>query len=131
MSFNDEHAIETYKSLISISTEAFKALQLLNGGAVVALLAYLGQAAPAHPVLLAQAKLPLGLFIAGLVASTLVYVTAYMTQLALHNENMGHSAHKAGGHQFWLWSSFALGIFSVVLFACGAFACLGVLTNVP
>ena len=43
MSFNDEHAIETYKSLISISTEALKAFQWLNGGAVVALLAYIGQ----------------------------------------------------------------------------------------
>ena len=37
-----EHAIETYKSLVQISVEGMKLLALLNGGAVVALLAYLG-----------------------------------------------------------------------------------------
>ena len=37
------HTDETYKSVISISQESFKAPLLLNGGAVVALLAYLGQ----------------------------------------------------------------------------------------
>lgn len=40
--FNEQHAVETYKSLIAISTEGFRALQLLNGGAIVALLTYLG-----------------------------------------------------------------------------------------
>jgi len=45
MALDQQHAAETYKSLITISVEVFKALVLLNGGAVVALLAYLGQAA--------------------------------------------------------------------------------------
>jgi hypothetical protein len=125
MSFSEEHAIETYKSLISISTDAFKALQLLNGGAIVALLAYLGQMAPARPELLNHAKRPLALFVAGLVLGTLVYITSYLTQLALHNENMGNKAYKGGKHDLWLWVSFALGIASVTLFSFGAFACLG------
>ena len=38
-----EHTSETYRSLISISMEGLKTLLLINGGAVVALLAYLGQ----------------------------------------------------------------------------------------
>jgi hypothetical protein len=37
-----EHAIETYKSLTQIALEMLKLLALLNGGAAVALLAYLG-----------------------------------------------------------------------------------------
>src|SRR2546430_2679639 len=119
MSFNDEHAIETYKSLISISTEAFKALQLLNGGAVVALLAYLGQMAPTHPELLNHAKGPLAFFVAGLVSGTLVYITSYLTQLSLHNENMGNKDYRGGKHDLWLWVSFALGIGSVALFSLG------------
>jgi hypothetical protein len=131
MSFNDEHAIETFKSLISISTEAFKALQLLNGGAVVAVLAYLGQMAPTHPGLVGHAKGPLIFFIAGLVSGTLVYITSYLTQLSLHNENMGNKGYKGGKHDLWLWISFALGIGSVVLFSAGAFACLGALSAVP
>ena len=108
MSFKYEHAIETYKSLISISTETFKALQLLNGGAVVALLAYLGQMAPTHPEVVGYAKRPLGFFVAGLVSGTLVYITSYLTQLSLHNENIGTEGYKDGGHKLWLWVSFAL-----------------------
>lgn len=54
MSIEDDHALETYKSLISFGTEALKALQLLNGGAIVALLAYLGQAKLPHSTFLAM-----------------------------------------------------------------------------
>jgi len=131
MSFNEEHAIETYKSLINISTEAFKALQLLNGGAVVALLAYLGQMAPTHPKILTYAKGPLSFFVAGLVAGTFVYITSYLTQLSLHNENIGNKGYKGLKHGWWLFFSFLLGIGSVVLFSAGAFSCLGALSAVP
>jgi hypothetical protein len=41
----NEHQLETYKSLIAIATEAFKFSALINGGAAVAILAYLGNAA--------------------------------------------------------------------------------------
>ena len=37
--------LETYKSLISLSTEGFKFCALANGGAAVAILAYLGNVA--------------------------------------------------------------------------------------
>jgi len=37
------HPEETYKSLITISVELLKALALINGGAAVAILAYLGR----------------------------------------------------------------------------------------
>ena len=43
MDSRDDHAIETHKSMISISIEAIKHLALLNGGAIVALLGFLGQ----------------------------------------------------------------------------------------
>ena len=43
MGFDQDHALETYKSMISLGTEALKALLLINGGAIVALLAFLGQ----------------------------------------------------------------------------------------
>jgi hypothetical protein len=38
---SNEHAIETFKSMIQISVEGMKLLGLLNGGAAVALLPYL------------------------------------------------------------------------------------------
>jgi hypothetical protein len=37
------HPEETYKSLITISVELLKALALINAGAAVAILAYLGR----------------------------------------------------------------------------------------
>lgn len=43
--FQDEHSIETYKSLVQISIAGLKLLALFNGGAAVALLAYLGNIA--------------------------------------------------------------------------------------
>ena len=39
------HIVETYKGLINLSIEALKALLLINGGAAVAILAYLGNLA--------------------------------------------------------------------------------------
>jgi hypothetical protein len=45
MAIEDEHAIETFKSLILVSLQGLKLLALFNGGAAVALLAYLGNVA--------------------------------------------------------------------------------------
>jgi hypothetical protein len=126
MNFKHEHAIETYKSLISISTEAFKALQLLNGGAIVALLAFIGQTAPTNPEILTQARWPIGLFVTGLALGTFVYITAYNTQLTLHNENIGEKP--VGAHKYWLRVSFVLATLSMIFFSLGAFSCLCVLS---
>jgi hypothetical protein len=45
MPYQDEHALETFKSLITVSVEGLKTLLLINGGAIVALLAFIGQSA--------------------------------------------------------------------------------------
>lgn len=128
MNFNEEQAIETFKSLITISTEAFKALQWLNGGAVVALLAYFGQVS-SDPSIVARAYVPMALFVAGLVVSTAAFVTAYLTQLALHNENINNPTYRGPKHTFWLWLTFVICVASIVLFAWGAFACINVFST--
>jgi hypothetical protein len=46
--FQDSHAIETFKSLPSIAIEMLKSIMLVNGGAAVAMLAFLGQAPQGH-----------------------------------------------------------------------------------
>lgn len=43
------HIQETFKGLIALSIEALKALLLINGGAAVAILAYLGSLASPQP----------------------------------------------------------------------------------
>jgi len=42
MTFDEERALKIFDSMIQISVSGFKLLALLNGGAAVALLAYLG-----------------------------------------------------------------------------------------
>src|SRR5258705_12584559 len=85
MGFNEDQALETYKSMIAIGTEALRALQLINGGAILALLAYLGQA-PDRSHLPPLAAKPFCLFLSGLVAATPAILRTYLTQLTPLNE---------------------------------------------
>lgn len=126
MTFSNEHVVETYKSLISISVEAFKALQWLNGGAVVALLAYIGQ----RPELAETAKCALSLFVAGLIAATGTFVTSYLTQLALYNEDIRGDEYKGLRHGVFLWVTFIIAMFSLICFSVGAFSGVRALSTV-
>src|SRR5947207_16021942 len=82
-----EHALETYRSLIAISLAGLKTLMLINGGAVVALLAYLGQS-PKGPSLAPHAWCSLGGFVFGVVFCVAAFFSAYQTQFALYNESI-------------------------------------------
>jgi phosphate/sulfate permease len=80
------HIIETFKGLITLSVEVAKMLALVNGGAAVALLAYLGNLARfsiLHPPHLTHALM---WFCKGLFATVLAVIFAYLTQLKLYNE---------------------------------------------
>jgi hypothetical protein len=83
MSEVDEYKNETYKSLIQISLEGFKYLALINGGASVALVTYLTQAAPNARL---DVTSPMACFLAGLVFCGLSFFFAYATQLALFEQ---------------------------------------------
>lgn len=82
MTAEQEHFLETYRSLITVSLEGFRYLALVNGGAVVAVIAYLGGADKPAPDLKGAM---LG-FIVGLVSCGLALLFAYLTQLRLLNE---------------------------------------------
>jgi hypothetical protein len=96
VTFNDEHAIETYKSLINIGTEGLKVLLLLNGGATMALLGYLGQVSSRSQVA-PRAFLPILVFLCGLVAAGLTFFFTHLTQYGLYNE--GNSPRGVHGYQ--------------------------------
>jgi len=85
LTFDDERALETYRSMISVGTEALKALQLLNGGAVIALLTYLGHTS-ARLCLAPRAQCPVAWFVIGLLSGTAAFLTTYFTQLLLYGE---------------------------------------------
>ena len=126
MTFNEEHALETYKSLINIGTQGLKALQLLNGGAIVALLAYLGQAKAG--VVTNQISCSLLLFIIGLSISTLAFLFAYLTQFSLFNE-MVNPNYQGKRHTFWLWFAILLLLVSLGCFIAGAWFAVQALTK--
>jgi hypothetical protein len=123
----NEHTIETYKSMIGISAEALKTLQVLNGGAIVALLAYLGQV-PAKPCQVARIAFPLALFVVDLLCGTFGFLFSYFTQFALYNESLGRSGLFGSSHQRWLWATVVVALLSLAGFAWGAFASVSVLT---
>jgi hypothetical protein len=81
------HIEETFKGLIALSIEALKALLLINGGAAVAVLAYLGNlASRSSSVHLPNIKSALMWFAGGVLATALTFITAYFTQFQLYVE---------------------------------------------
>jgi hypothetical protein len=84
-----QHWLETYKSLIALSIEGFKFSLLVNGGAAVAILAYIGNAAAKSTkpyVPNPDMRAPMGLFVAGVLLCGIAMFCAYLTQLRLLNE---------------------------------------------
>jgi hypothetical protein len=81
-----EHAIETYKALIQMGSAGIKFASILNGGAAVALLSYLGNVA-GKGASVPDMRLPMGCYIVGLVFCGLAYIASYFMQLALYNES--------------------------------------------
>jgi phosphate/sulfate permease len=113
-----DQALETYKSMISIGTEALKALQLINGGAIVAILAYLGKT-PDSSKAAPYVEVPIALFVSGLVAATLAFLTTYLTQYYLFNDLFEQTDPKQR-HVPWLVITVVISFASLILFACGA-----------
>lgn len=115
---SNQHWIETYKSLITLSIEGFKFAALANGGAAVALLAYLtnvaGKGASAPDMRCAMAA-----FLAGLASCGLAMLCAYLTQLKLLNETSTTERPKLS-HGWLLWSAILLFLGSLVFFGVGS-----------
>jgi hypothetical protein len=115
-----EHAIETYKSLVQISVEGMKLLALLNGGAAVALLAYLGNvtAKTGSPP---DMRVPMVFFLAGLLLSGLAFLGSYFTQLRLYEDSVNESTEDSTARWvFWLRCGIGAAGLSLGCFALGS-----------
>jgi hypothetical protein len=109
---------ETYKSLITISIEGFKFCALANGGAAVAILAYLGNIAGKGSAM-PDMRCAIGAFLVGLIACGFAMFFSYHTQLRLLNE----IEKRATGwftHRWFLNVSMFCVAVSLVSFACGS-----------
>jgi uncharacterized membrane protein YidH (DUF202 family) len=120
LDMTDWHKKETYKSLIKIGTSALRFVLLANGGAAVAVLAFVGKVY--HPSATVPNVAPsLGWFLAGVFIGGIAHFTAYMTQLALYNEDAKRETLRwYQHHEVWLGLSVALVVFGVVCFGIGA-----------
>jgi hypothetical protein len=112
---NQQRWLETYKSLINISIEGFKFLALANGGAAVALLAYLGNRSPPGGMVC-----PIVAFALGVAACGVSMLCAYLTQLTLFNELSAGRTGRPLRHQWLLWLAIALVALSLAAFVAGS-----------
>jgi hypothetical protein len=116
------HLEETYRALIPLSVEAIKMLALVNGGAAVAILAYLGNLAKyvAHQPNMVR---PLMWFCAGLLASATTFIVAYHTQLRLYQEERDRADGKpvVQLHGYLITVGSFLLFFAAVAFAVGCY----------
>ncbi|MBU2827103.1 hypothetical protein [Acidithiobacillus ferriphilus] len=101
----DVKHIETYKSLIYLSAEGYKALLLLNGGGALAVLTFIG----AHMGQINRwVVLPMACFLSGLVSIAVVYFLAYKVQFNIyHGQNPDMTFVKARN-----WAVYSLVLFS-------------------
>jgi hypothetical protein len=112
-----EHAVETFKSIVQISLEGLKLLALFNGGAAVALLAYLGNVAgKGLPV--PNMRLPMVCYVVGLVACGLAFLSGYLTQFWLYNESTDQAPR--GRHVKYQASGILFALLGLAAFAAGS-----------
>jgi hypothetical protein len=122
MPFHEDRLLETFKSLILISIDGLKALLLINGGAVVALLAFLGQSS-LGPSIAPRAAESIAWFVAGTALSTFAFLGSYATQFALYNERLP-TGYRGPRHMTFPYCTLMLVIASLGCFAIGSFASL-------
>lgn len=130
----DWHTQETYKGLISLGQSALRVAAIINGGAAVAFLAFMGRFFDVEIGtainLFWAIRVPMLCFILGLVIIGLASICAYIMQLRLYNDSMGRAEAIQGppgfgqwtirSHEGWLRWSISLVIGSYLIFAIGA-----------
>jgi heme A synthase len=116
---------EVFKGLLTLGVESLKIMALINGGAAVAILAYLGNIAsltppPAHMPHMRSALL---LYAAGVLATALAFIGAYATQLRLYNEERARHDGKPFReyHRIGVGICIALLFLSAVAFGLGCY----------
>jgi hypothetical protein len=125
----EEHALETYKSLQTISLEAAKGLVLLNGGAIVVMLAFLGQIPAKAPELALRARWPMTIFVMGLFFASSSYFFNYLAQYAIFREGEGRTDRLH--HSSWQWITAGVLALSLLSFGFAAIAAVSAMASLP
>jgi hypothetical protein len=114
--------------MITISMEALKAMLLINGGSIVALLAFLGQSHNG-PQLAAHLQCPITAFVIGVITSAMAFVSSYVTQFVLYNEPPVRGECKWPPHMNAVVITVGLVCVSIAAFSVGAFGSISALAS--
>jgi|GEM_PF-925797 len=119
-----QHTIETYKSMIQIAIEGFKLITLINGGAAVAILAYLGNIASKRDgaIKLPDMTCAISSFSLGVLCCAMGIICGYMTQLALFNDGRNDNPWFLKDHRYWLYIGLSMLIIASFAFGLGAYS---------
>jgi hypothetical protein len=114
MANKEWHLEKTYDSLMTYGLNGVRYIPLINGGAIIALLAFLGD----NPEKAEELTSATHFFIAGVVVGGILNITAYLTQLMLYIEERDHPPKES--HGIFLWLSILLIIVGLGCFVAGA-----------
>ena len=115
------HAKETYRSMITYGQGMLKFTFLVNGAAIISILTFLGHAY-SKPGTFPSMKLPMVLFVIGLLLSGAAGITAYLVQFMLFNETIrSNPTARLRSHMFWVYVTFIFIFGSLIAFGFGAF----------
>jgi len=117
------HLQETYKGLIQISIECLKILALVNGGAAIAAMTFLGVVATRDDLKPSLHGVASGIswFSYGLVLAMICFIGSYITQLRLFQEERDNKTYKfvPNYHAIILHVTILLACISVFCFVNG------------
>ena len=118
---SDWHAAETYKSLIHFGSFGLRFVLIINGGAALALMTFLGNVVTKSGITL-DFRWPMSLFLAGIIVGGFALVAAYLTQLTLYNESTNkRDPARTLNHRVLLTISVILTVIGMLCFLIGAF----------
>lgn len=121
------HALETYKSMISLSMLGFKTIILCNAAGLIATIVCVAHMAVARSAL----AFIFVIYIFGLLCSTLALFASYLTQLRIFNESRQsiYGGNATEYHVIWLNAALVLTALSILSFFGGSSGIAFMLNN--
>lgn len=119
--YNHSAELEMFKSVIQTGQNALKSIVLLNGGAAVALLAFIGKLADVSRLNIPLFATPLTIFVVGAFLCTISSGLTYLTQCLFSDEGKWRSRTGYGLQG----TSITLGLASLILFGYGTYRAYG------
>ncbi|MCF6175415.1 MAG: hypothetical protein L3J71_06585 [Victivallaceae bacterium] len=114
-----ESKLEEFRSVMSSGQNALKTGLLLNGGAAITVLAFIGNMTNNHKYMLPYLAKALGCFAFGALIVSIAAFLTYVAQRKYHESKKPKDRHQRIGDNL-NWSIAALGVIAIVFFCVGA-----------